>query len=891
VGLHALRALRTLRSQGELCDVVLAAGEEQVLAHQAILAAASPKLREHILAQNRCLPGERDDDLCLPPEPLEIRLEHMAPAALKALVDQLYGSQVCQSEIAGGLRQLRSEGLLCDILLKVGKERLPAHQVVLAANCSGLRKMLRAKHTLELELNGVSAEAVRILLDFLYGEDRQVPSELCRDLLHLAKELKLPALQERCFAEPKEVCPQQVLEVSSTQEATQEEPPRVLTMRCLRFSSGPVPSPPKDALEAADAAGEIYCKQDVAFLRGLVRLFWERSVWLEPALTQAPLLAKTMDAQRLKRLLPYVAYQWREGPWQQAYARLGFDPREEPEAMKWQVVMFTDKDLPRGPRGRPTGGHKAAEDIWFAQAPANRCQLYQLECIEDECVQSLMQDVEPQKECQLKTGFLDPVLHDAILERLQVSWEQKRSAATSAFEAEVCFGTAGSDSQDWQPVRSLYLQQMTEDSTEKDAPAGPRLVQASVSLEADYTHLEQAWRLRVRVAGGDWSTPSAWQEPSGTAAELPHPSKPSVRSNVYTYTLEWAVSGGDALVQTLRYEVQVQARKRRGSSKFSDWVAVRSFYSPEEASGNSCAVTAVVERAAAAEAVKVSFGYEELRFRVRALSTQGASAFSEHSETEMLQVAQPAVQGEVPLPDLAGRGYVLLEDEKSKALVQSELLHLCWPKPELKVSELNEGTPQLEYRLETLLGTEDDESDWQANRALIISEPDSSIVTALVPLPEEEDEEDLDVSLTEEETRISLARKLQPVEARFRLCAERPSSDICRFDPVHSAPSATFCWDAPEMPEQVNVVGAAGNMLCVVFHWTSLARCCRGLLWACLELRFGDNEAPEEERPEAEAEAELEMSDVASETQSEIIGGLPVFWQPASELRQLSGAK
>ena len=30
-------------------------------------------------------------------------------------------------------------------------------------------------------------------------------------------------------------------------------------------------------------------------------------------------------------------------------------------------------------------------------------------------------------------------------------------------------------------------------------------------------------------------------------------------------------------------------------------------------------------------------GRKELRFRVRALSTQGASAFSEHSETEMLQ--------------------------------------------------------------------------------------------------------------------------------------------------------------------------------------------------------------------------------------------------------------
>ena len=42
---------------------------------------------------------------------------------------------------------------------------------------------------------------------------------------------------------------------------------------------------------------------------------------------------------------------------------------------------------------------------------------------------------------------------------------------------------------DWQPVRSLYLQQMTEDSTEKDAPAGPRLVQAAwrqVSQDNDY---------------------------------------------------------------------------------------------------------------------------------------------------------------------------------------------------------------------------------------------------------------------------------------------------------------------------------------------------------------------------------------------------------------------
>lgn len=76
-----------------------------------------------------------------------------------------------------------------------------------------------------------------------------------------------------------------------------------------------------------------------------------------------------------------------------------------------------------------------------------------------------------------------------------------------------------------------------------------------------------------------------------------------LRSNAFTFALEWEVNGHWTLIQNLQYEVQanirqqaavsrisgarpqahrsyrqVQARKRRGSSKFSDWVALTTYY-------------------------------------------------------------------------------------------------------------------------------------------------------------------------------------------------------------------------------------------------------------------------------------------------------------------------
>lgn len=122
---------------------------------------------------------------------------------------------------------------------------------------------------------------------------------------------------------------------------------------------------------------------------------------------------------------------------------------------------------------------------------------------------------------------------------------------------------------------------------------------------------EEAWRLRLRIAGGDWCTPSAWQEPGTSGIELPVPTQPVVTSNAFLFMLQWEVSGPRVQVQSLQFEVQVQARKRRGSSKWSDWVVVCSYSTvPEQAAGSLTTIHAVVERAVVAESVKASFGYE-----------------------------------------------------------------------------------------------------------------------------------------------------------------------------------------------------------------------------------------------------------------------------------------
>lgn len=439
-----------------------------MFAHQVILAAACQPLKEHIFAQNKDQASPAPE-LSLPPSALQIQLENLpSEESLSALLDEIYfqgpeskeqqlnGHGISASDLLGQLQQLQAKGQLCDMLLSVGTEHFAAHQVILAAAGGdpfrtlildgkkqlGLQEVAFSTQPLELELRGVkSAEAVRILLDFLYARptwmEREVTTDTCKDVMHLASELKLPALKEqglqwnRLLTAPAAPLPtvdsdveaaasDVEEEVSKNEAETVESPEVFLKMRCIKFDAKTVPMPPvTSAQEAAEAAGEIYNRQDSTFLANLVRVFWEWPIWLEPALQQSPVFLRTMDADRFKRLIPFVAYQWKDGPWQQAYTRLGFDPRVAPdEALPCQVIHFKDESF----RGRGRELPQPSDDISFQKAPTARNQLFQLEYLkDDECINDLLTGFEPHSgDCDRRHGFLGEMLYEVIIERLKV---------------------------------------------------------------------------------------------------------------------------------------------------------------------------------------------------------------------------------------------------------------------------------------------------------------------------------------------------------------------------------------------------------------------------------------------------------------------------------------
>ncbi|CAE7201453.1 Slc34a2 [Symbiodinium natans] len=462
----------------------------------------------------------------------------------------------------------------------------------------------------------------------------------------------------------------------------------------------------------------------------------------------------------------------------------------------------------------------------------------------------------------------------------EVSWEQRGKLPSDVvYEAEVCFRTeAETQEDDWMPVRGLFLPRRQDDGGAEGGHV--TTVTAAVTLMDDDVMPEEAWRLRVRAAGGNWSTPTAWQERDDGQEVLLHIGKPEVRHNACSYTFEFHVAtDGEMPAQLPRaigFEVQAQGRKR-ASDEFSDWAGVRSFCTmPEQVEDTSTVlVRAMVERGAAADAIKASLGYEEgleeLRFRVRGF---GPSAHGAPSEpTEVLQMSTQALQGKSPpLPGFLGRGFFLLEDLKSKRLTHSEILHLSWPKPDLDLGDLSNGMPPLEYKLEKQHQGGDEEGNWESvPTAMLYTDRSSDLMSALVPMEQESMEpEECNFEHAEQECRSLLQTSPIPTEARFRLCADRPSSDVFKYEPVHSEPSDIFAWQLPNVPTALHVVGQSYNVVCLIFNWPRLSQASGGQLWACVE-----------------SLSSLEDSEDGETKGESVIGLAPLVWQPAIDLQPL----
>ena len=83
-------------------------------------------------------------------------------------------------------------------------------------------------------------------------------------------------------------------------------------------------------------ANRLHDERDQNRLEDLRRLFDERPIWSKNAIKCKLEIAP----DKLKLMLPVVAYYFLTGPWRSLWVRLGYDPRIDPSAKKYQLVDF-----------------------------------------------------------------------------------------------------------------------------------------------------------------------------------------------------------------------------------------------------------------------------------------------------------------------------------------------------------------------------------------------------------------------------------------------------------------------------------------------------------------------------------------------------------------------
>jgi len=540
--------LQELRSKRQLCDVILVCGPERFAAHQVVLAAMSNRLCEHF---TKCCSEAADDEfdaadpvMKKPPQPVELQLTDIDPEAVRLMLDHVYcvksekyktvsetmridilqlgaafdvpglkdqcdakcgdGQTVCL--LVEGLCRLRKKVLLCDMLLTAGGEPTPAHQAVMAAASSALRKYVlddvdvatvqdQAPRPFELELCGVfDPEAVDIMLDHMYGADIR-NQETCkfpadapgREIIRLASAFELPRLRERGV----EWLTRNVTEenIADRLATCDEFGLRALRARifvesssCTQHAESPAsssaapagvprqpakaPTPPSEAStpaaesftlkvlspEHTRTATEEYIlslsqiksasfadasvpgdeglvvatrtKHEAKLRAKLTEMFDLRPVWLQDPLQRM----LQCDISVLMRLIPAVAYSWKDGPWQGAFSRLGWDPRDHPDQSKWlQVLNFRDPFFRQHGKKKPRKeDSEEATDCYFRKPPCKRNQPYQFIDIQDDWVQEILCSAPLMKDCCKRDGWLPEDVLDCVRQRLGVKSQQMR---------------------------------------------------------------------------------------------------------------------------------------------------------------------------------------------------------------------------------------------------------------------------------------------------------------------------------------------------------------------------------------------------------------------------------------------------------------------------------
>ncbi|XP_036443957.1 general transcription factor 3C polypeptide 5 [Colossoma macropomum] len=103
----------------------------------------------------------------------------------------------------------------------------------------------------------------------------------------------------------------------------------------VNFDDKSVPSEPLEAAKLNWKKNSIH-HSDVKAEEELTKLFEKRPVWSRNAIKANV----DIHPEKLKLLLPYLAYYMLTGPWRSLWVRFGYDPRKSAEAKIYQVLDF-----------------------------------------------------------------------------------------------------------------------------------------------------------------------------------------------------------------------------------------------------------------------------------------------------------------------------------------------------------------------------------------------------------------------------------------------------------------------------------------------------------------------------------------------------------------------
>lgn len=423
--------LRALRAEGRLCDARLLAGGQAFAIHQVILAAASAPLNDFITSTVADLNGSQPG-----PEVVEVELQGVTCGeALGIVLDHIYGSleayrptsqavhkEVFQMCTAFELPVLRgiAEKWRADVAQDVRPRAAatapapsPGGQLEPGAASPAMPPSRRPRHQAPVPA----------------ATPRQEPEEKAA-----AAESPAPSpMQEVPATNPRQAPPPPELKPADFERQIKAG---LQTWRFDNWRDVP-PMPPRNIAEAG------LKRPEVKLLEHLRKTFEQRPVWLQGPLLERifNLALNNFDMDKVMGLLPRVAYQWNDGPWGTAFTRLGYNPRENAEAIKFQVLEFRDPAL-KGVSKKDISSESAEYDHDFRRPPVLPKQFYQLVDIRDDYV-AMLASTEAEEECSKKLGWLKDWVREEIFQRLTIlSQELRERVADTPRPSKSCRGAA-----------------------------------------------------------------------------------------------------------------------------------------------------------------------------------------------------------------------------------------------------------------------------------------------------------------------------------------------------------------------------------------------------------------------------------------------------------------